>query len=228
MTARPLVLVFCKYPCPGAVKTRLASGPEGLGVPRATALYRAFVRDVLDAVHNAGARALVCTAPGADAGRYAAWLGLDSGALRSQSGADLGARMHNALAGAFAEGAERALLIGTDLPHLPPEVLREAWRLLARKELVLGPALDGGYYLVGLRRDYPRAHRLFAGVPWSTGRVLAATLARSGRPEKTGLLPRLRDVDTPADLRAVLAATRGTALARATRRCWASFQLPEG
>ena len=96
---------------------------------------------------------------------------------------------------AFARGAERVVLVGSDSPSLPAAYIDEGLALLREKEVVLGPSMDGGYYLVGRRKG---ESRIFQDVAWSTGMVLEQTLARLGT-QTLGLLPPWYDVDTPAD-----------------------------
>jgi hypothetical protein len=116
-----------------------------------------------------------------------------------QRGADLGARMANAAADAGADGSAGVVLLGTDVPHLDLGALAAACRLLREgAEVVLGPAEDGGYYLLGLRRIRPE---LFTAMPWGGATVCAETLARC---DALGLPPRLLaptfDVDEAADV----------------------------
>ncbi len=93
------------------------------------------------------------------------------------------------------------LAIGADAPGVGPAVVREAVRVLQQADVVLGPALDGGYYLIGLNRE---ARHLFEGVPWGTPRVLQVTVALCvARDLKIGQLAPLRDLDTAADLEAL-------------------------
>ena len=120
--------------------------------------------------------------------------------LVAQRGGDLGARMAQLVAGLLADGHRAALLVGSDLPTLPSAYLAEAARVLAEgaADVVLGPAEDGGYYLIGLAQPAPA---LFEGVAWGTDGVLEATRARArafGLREH--LLPLWYDVDTAADL----------------------------
>jgi len=118
---------------------------------------------------------------------------------RRQVGADLGERMHHALGTALAR-APRAVLVGSDCPALDAAYIEEAFTALATADLVLGPALDGGYVLIGARR---LDRRLFDGVPWGTGEVLAQTLARAAALHwEVALLAPLRDIDRPEDLAA--------------------------
>jgi glycosyltransferase A (GT-A) superfamily protein (DUF2064 family) len=143
--------------------------------------------------------------------------------------------MASALRQALDAGATRVALIGTDVPTLPASILRDAFRLLRNSDVVLGPACDGGYYLVGVSRRVPP---IFDGIPWGRSTVLEATLADINRLGlRCRLLPFWYDVDTMPSLRllaAHLAAlrrgigiTRGTALPPATARwcaTWAAAQ----
>ena len=109
----------------------------------------------------------------------------------------------------FASGHTRCAVIGTDCPLLGPDHAIEAFDALLSTDVVLGPTFDGGYYLVGLRQPSPQ---IFQGVPWSTSRVLTASVARADDAGLTSrLLTKLSDVDTTADL---------PALAAALQACW--------
>ena len=125
------------------------------------------------------------------------WLGPDLQVQRQGEG-DLGDRLSQAFQTAFAEGKEAAIVLGTDCPELDAALLEQAFQELQLHDLVLGPASDGGYYLLGLRQPVPE---LFANIPWSTSTVLSQTLAIA---EQLGLsialLPTLSDVDYPEDL----------------------------
>ncbi|MCA1990227.1 MAG: TIGR04282 family arsenosugar biosynthesis glycosyltransferase, partial [Desulfarculus sp.] len=134
---------------------------------------------------------------GADPAAFRRWLGL-APLIRPQDSGDLGRRMDLALTRALAEGEERAVLIGSDCPGLTAEILEQAFAVLADHDLVLGPAQDGGYYLVGLRRPAPE---IFRGIAWGSDRVLRQTLNRAGELGlRVALLPELADLDRPEDL----------------------------
>jgi rSAM/selenodomain-associated transferase 1 len=195
VAAPPALIVFAKAPEPGRVKTRLAGA---LGPERAAELYAAFVWDGCEALGEYGP--VLAADPGPDVPFFrelAAKLGL---AVEPQGGGDLGARMGNALRRHLEAGAERALLIGSDLPTLPTGHLAGAATALSpATPLVLGPATDGGYWLAGAHRaalaDWPRVmERLFTGIPWSEGDVLHRTLARAGD-LRIALAPAWYDVD---------------------------------
>lgn len=116
-----------------------------------------------------------------------------------QSGSDLGAKMKNAFRDSFAEGFGRVLIIGTDCPELSPEIITQAFAALRSRDVVIGPAEDGGYYLLGMSRYLPG---IFEGIPWSTDHVSKLTidfLQKNGH--SYALLPLLSDVDNVEDWR---------------------------
>jgi rSAM/selenodomain-associated transferase 1 len=122
--------------------------------------------------------------------------------LLDQGGDDLGQRMHQTCVDLFAKGYKQIIIVGTDVPTLPLSVYQDALTLLVKSDVVLGPSLDGGYYLIGLTQP---AEQLFTGVPWSTDQVLAVTQQNA----KTlglsvGLTTPWRDVDTIADLQSLI------------------------
>ncbi|NJP11900.1 MAG: glycosyltransferase [Leptolyngbyaceae cyanobacterium RU_5_1] len=125
------------------------------------------------------------------------WLGRDLGYVLQGDG-DLGARMARSLQPAFSAGVTQIVIIGTDCPQLDAVLLEQAFEALHQRDLVLGPATDGGYYLIGVRRFVPE---LFAGIAWSTPDVLQQTVAIA---QKLGLaiayLSTLSDIDYPEDL----------------------------
>jgi len=195
---------MARHPAPGRVKTRLA---RVVGTQPATALYRAFVLDLADRL-----AALPYPLTWAIDPPDAPFSTLVAGArCRGQEGADIGERMERAFAAEFASRSGPVAVIGTDAPHLRSEALAETAAVLGRDaDVVLGPAEDGGYYLIGLTGPTPA---LFAGIPWSTRDVLAATLARARDAGlRTHLLPPTFDVDEPEDVvRLAKALARGEA-----------------
>lgn len=119
-----------------------------------------------------------------------------------QQGDDLGARMRHAFETAFAEGAKKAIVIGSDCPELTGPDIRQAFSRLDKVDVVLGPVHDGGYYLLGMKQLEPS---LFEGIEWSTESVLASTIAKIEASGKSyTLLPERSDVDTEADWHAYL------------------------
>ncbi|MBH8569107.1 TIGR04282 family arsenosugar biosynthesis glycosyltransferase [Microvirga sp. STS02] len=190
------LLVFARVPALGRVKSRLAAG---VGEPAALAIYRELLAITNAAIMDAGVPATVWLAdtagPKPTAAETREWAAHHA---RCQPEGDLGARMAAAFAAAFEAGAGRVAIIGTDCPGLRDTHLKQAFALLETNDLVLGPATDGGYYLLGLRQ--PRSE-LFQGKTWSTDSVLTDTLADAGRLGlRVAFLPTLRDVDDADDL----------------------------
>jgi hypothetical protein len=194
------LVVFVKVPAPGAVKTRLAAA---IGDGAAARVHRALAEHVLDSTtpQPGEYERLVFFDPKDALGEMRAWLpGLR---LLPQSSGDLGDRMADAVARAFARGARRVAIVGTDAPDVSRETVLEAFAGLETSDVVVGPAEDGGYYLLALR--VPRRD-LFSDIAWSTPSVCAETLARARRAGlSVRVLRPLRDVDTFDDLRAAWA-----------------------
>jgi hypothetical protein len=196
MSLRREILVFVRYPEPGRVKTRLAAV---VGDRAAALLYRAFVEDVL-AVCRSTRHPVTVLVSDADAlEKTRGWLGEDH-AYGSQEGSDLGERMSRAFEGALQRGCGQALLIGSDIPDLPADLIQESFDALESVDAVIGPSRDGGYYLIGFRsQGFRRAP--FEGVPWSTPTVFSRTcglLVENGL--SFHILPPWDDVDTVEDL----------------------------
>jgi hypothetical protein len=199
MSRRDALAVIAKEPVAGTAKTRLAPALGTTGAARAAA---AMLADTVAVVRAVGADPWLCfTPPQARErfGRLAPGFG-----LLAQAPGDLGDRLAACLADLLAAGAERVAIVGADTPHLPSANCRRALSLLDEVDVVLGPALDGGYYLVAAKAADPG---LFVGVPMGTEVVLAETLARAARRGLTAaLLPPLRDLDRVEDLAFALAA----------------------
>lgn len=193
------LLVLTRLPVAGQVKTRLIPALGAVGAAdlhrrlaeRTLALARSFTRG--------RGTALEVWYTGGNGRAARSWLGEGIGYHRQPAG-DLGQRMALAFANSFATTARRVVLVGTDCPGLSAGILAQAFADLAMVDVVLGPAEDGGYYLVGLAREQPW---LFTGIAWGTGLVLEQTravIARHGLSLR--LLPCLADVDRPVDLAA--------------------------
>jgi rSAM/selenodomain-associated transferase 1 len=191
--------VFVKAPAPGRVKTRLAAE---IGVHHAAEIYRHLGRRVVAACAGSGHDTVVWFAPAEARSAVRAWLqGLGVAALQAQVAGALGVRLAAAFQRHFDDGARRVIVIGSDCPGVDAALVSRALAALNKHDLVLGPAHDGGYYLIGLRAP---VRPLFRGIAWSTQAVLGQTVARARQLElSTLLLPRLRDVDTASDARAV-------------------------
>ena len=189
---KELLLIFVKNPDKGRVKTRLA---RGVGDAKALAVYQDLLqitKSVADQieVHRQVwySRHISCQDLWAEGG-YAKHI---------QQGEGLGQRMKGAFRKAYADGFKKAVIIGSDCAELEPHIIRRAYRQLDDRQVVIGPARDGGYYLLGMAGFYPA---LFDGKEWSSSSVCAETvrqLEEKNIPYR--LLPTLNDIDTEADL----------------------------
>ncbi len=199
MTKNNAVITFIKSPEKGRVKTRLA---KGVGENAALVLYQCFVMDVLDMVRSTPWALRVYHYPEKSGRRIRSWLGNDLD-LFPQAGTTLGDKMKNALAETFAAGYERAVLIGSDLPDLPSDIINNAFNALNRTDAVIGPSPDGGYYLIGFTAK-GFVPRIFNNIPWGTHRVFDLTLNNfSDHGVSPVCLPVWRDIDTKVDLQAL-------------------------
>jgi len=192
---KDILLIFQRNAVLGKVKTRLAIG---VGAQRALAIYQYLVQHTHQVVSEVNVPVGIFVDEELSDGKPAVsqWMQL-------QQGKDLGEKMVHAFQETFAQGAARVVLIGTDCPTLRAELLTQAFDHLSQVDLVLGPASDGGYYLVGMKQVQKA---LFEGIEWSTASVLEETIKRA---EIAGLsisfLPELADVDTVADWEKYLA-----------------------
>lgn len=209
--------IFLKQPCPGRVKTRLAAD---LGANPAAELYAAFQADLVDRFREFGSRRVLCFSPDhpTSAAFFSDLAGENYG-LWPQPPGELGDRLAAFFNEEFAHGAERVVVIGSDSPTLPVDFVGRAFEQLTTHDVVLGPATDGGYYLVGQGRA---AHPLFHNVNWSSSRVLEQTIAHVEASRlNLALLSPWYDVDTIDDLdllRGHIAALRCAGLSEPLKR----------
>lgn len=202
-------MVLARWPVPGRCKQRLAAGISSQRAARVQQRLNRHTMSCAQALKQQGATViglqLVLAAdplgPRA-AERWATTLGADRGVGQGSGG--LGQRMQRQLQRAWREGAEQVVLIGSDLPELQPADLLAAFKALERAPLVLGPATDGGYWLIGLASSAPPqlAGRLCSGMPWGTSQVLERSLAAArGLGVEPVLLQQRADLDRADDLR---------------------------
>jgi rSAM/selenodomain-associated transferase 1 len=195
-----VVAVLTRAPSRGG-KSRLFAA---LGRPPDPALLSALLLDTLDGAHLAGTTRVVCVEP-ADACDEVRALVPPDVRVQPQQGGSLGDRMRLTMDGLFAEGASIVVLVGSDLPDITPSSIAAAISTVRQDpaSVVLGPAQDGGYYLIAATTT----PNVFEGIEWSSPRVLEQTrAAASRRGLRVHLLAPLRDVDAPQDLRSVRAA----------------------
>lgn len=185
--------LFAKWPQPGAAKTRLAV----LGPDFATAVARAFLLDTIERFSGLDLRRVLAYAPHT---AYPDFAAVTQGrfALLPQSDGDLGQRLRAFFDRQLADGADAVVCIGADSPTLPLHYIQQAFTALDEgADVVLGPATDGGYYLLGCGQRVPP---IFDGISWGSCRVLSETVARlSDATWRLALLPAWYDVDTPDD-----------------------------
>jgi len=190
------ILLFVKAPLLGRVKTRLS---KVVGRHEAANLYKCFVSDTIAVLQQTDFAWRVCYHPPQAANQMIEWLG-PSFTYMPQHGNNLGARMADAFNTVFSEGIRSALIIGSDLPDLSTAIINEAFTSIETTASVIGPALDGGYYLIGFNNNsfLPAA---FEDIPWGTEDVYAKTL-NIFQNHKVGYhpLPVCRDIDDYQDL----------------------------
>ncbi len=210
------LLVFAKCPQRGAVKTRLASE---VGEAAALRLYTSFLRDTLVVARSTCVPLVVYVHPADAVEQARSLLGSDV-CCAGQPYDDLGANMKCGFERAFADGVQRAVCIGSDLPDLRADVLLRALESLKSHEAVVGPSGDGGYYLIGFSRDgfLPEA---FDGVHWGGNRVCRQTMGELvGNGRSVAEMPVWDDVDTLADIETLIGRNRGNdCCMRETRQC---------
>ena len=191
------LIVYTRYPQPGKTKTRLI---RSLGAAGAADLQKQMTEHTLDTARRfCEASPVACEIrhEGGDEKRMRQWVG-ESVGLSEQGAGDLGARMLRSFRHAFHSGAHRAVTIGTDCPELSQTTLATAFSALCDNDLVIGPSMDGGYYLIGLRRP---VSALFETIDWGTDQVLEQTVRIADRSNlRTAFLEKLTDVDRPEDL----------------------------
>lgn len=194
------LIVFTRYPQPGQTKTRLI---PRLGAEGAAALQRQLTEHTLNTVQAWLAQqtqpdptdVVVCFT-GCDRPMMQTWLG-EQWTYRAQGTGDLGDRLLRAFQDAASE-RDRVIAIGIDCPGITPPILHQAVAALHTHDLVLGPAVDGGYYLIGMKQVIPD---LFTGIAWSTDQVLAQTMAIAQALNLSiAMLEPLADIDYPEDL----------------------------
>lgn len=188
------VLYFVKYPEPGKVKTRLA---KDIGPNAAAKAYRGLAESIFHSLSNGSSKrkdfeTVVFFDPPDKAREIREWL-TGAAAYRSQEGKDLGERLIHAFEAAFENGAGKVLVLGSDTIGFREDLMAKAFESLDYYDVVIGPAKDGGYYLIGMKESH---EDLFQNIPWSTSHVLKTTLEWVREENLTYyLLPELEDLD---------------------------------
>ena len=199
---RECLMIFTRYPVPGTTKTRMI---PALGADGAADLQRQMTQHLISKVTHLieqQALAVEIRFEGGSQALMRDWLG-PSFCYRHQGGGNIGRRMQRALADGFQAGYTAIVIIGSDIPDISNAIILQAFKALQKNRLVLGPADDGGYYLIGMHiADAHRAlSELFEAVNWGTNTVLSQTIAAA---ERLGmayvLLDTLTDVDHPREI----------------------------
>ena len=195
------LIIFVRSPNDKQVKSRLAAT---LGGEFARDFYRLCAEHIIRETDRmlSGVQRYIFYASQEEERAVRRWLGR-SFYFRAQSGGGLGDRIWHAFRAVFSHGAEKAVIVATDVPDLTHDIMDEAMQALDNCDIVIGPSYDGGYYLLGMKRLHSD---LFRDIPWSTERVYEETLLRIKAQGLSRLiLPILRDIDTEDDLRQWLA-----------------------
>ena len=191
-----MLLIFVKYPEPGKVKTRLA---QYIGKEKAAHIYSVIAEAIIHRVSKSREyKTIIFFDPPERKSDVENWLPNNDCKFLPQEGNSLGERMANAFSKAFSLGAEKAVIIGTDCMDISNDLISEAFATLDITDVILGPAEDGGYYLLGLKKLIPE---IFNHIDWSTDRVLNQTLKTlREKGLRFQLLQTLKDIDTANDL----------------------------
>lgn len=206
-TNNQCILFFAKSPIKGRVKTRLSAE---IGDDQAVELYKCFVEDLIALLEGLKLHFKCCFRPPDAKQVFIEWLG-QKHCYIPQTGDNLGERLGNAFRMTFEENFTKALVIGSDSPDLPADFLRKALQALDTYDAVVGPCLDGGYYLIGFTKS-GFCHHAFDGIVWGTDSVFQQTLeALEKNRRSVYLLPQWHDVDTLESLKSLFLRNKSTA-----------------
>jgi len=196
MTEKRCVVLFAKYPEKGAVKSRLS---RYYGEDFVVDIYRNFITDTLETLSNGHYSYRVACYPGERKAEMIDEFG-SKHLYMSQTGSDLGERMKNAMADLFSDGFRFILVIGSDIPDLPNHIIENAFRALESHDAVIGPSVDGGYYLIGMQ-ETTFVPDVFEGLMWGTTTVFQDTMKKfRENGYSLHILPMWQDIDRPGDV----------------------------
>jgi rSAM/selenodomain-associated transferase 1 len=190
------ILFFVKYPEIGKVKSRLS---VELDKKKVIILYKIFVEDLLKMINNLGYQVFICYHPNNEINNFINWLG-ERYKYLPQDGNNLGERLKNCFIKAFNSGFDKIIAIGSDSPDLPKNIIRNSFKYLDDYDAIIGPCIDGGYYLIGFSKTsfYPS---VFNDIPWSTSDVYKRSInILKKRNLRIKSLPIWYDIDTINDL----------------------------
>jgi hypothetical protein len=213
MKEKRFIIVFAKEPAVGQVKTRLK---ECLSEIKIVELYKAFIKDTIELINKCRNANKIMAYHSAGNPWYLKSIAADY-FFYKQKGASLGQRLYKAFVFAKDQGATKTVVVGSDAPDLPPEYIETAYCKLSKYDVVLGPARDGGYYLVALKKPI---RNIFQEIKWSTSSVLEQSLRKAkAADQKVYLLRPWRDIDQCDDLKLLSASLKtNKGCAQHTRR----------
>ncbi len=196
MAEDTIIFIMSKHPTFGQVKTRLG---KYLGFREATCLYLCFLKDTIDNVKDLGFPFLIYYTPKSKKEDFQRLLG-DNNTYIPQTGCDMGERLFNGFELSLEMGFNKAIALASDTPDLPKSILQEAIQKLGEYDSVIGPCFDGGYYLIGLRKEAVSIS-LFEGIKWSTETVFRETMNKIKERLSYHVLASWGDVDLISDLK---------------------------
>jgi uncharacterized protein len=204
------LIMFVKYPEKGKVKSRLA---QHLTDDIAVSLYENFLLDVIGTMGIGSFRLKIYFYPAEKEKEIKTFLG-EKYEYAAQRGSDLGERMNNAFLQEFAADFDKVVLMGSDCPDLPLAIIEESFRALERESTtVIGPSIDGGYYLIGFQKN-AFCSDIFSGLEWGNSSVLEKTMnILRSQGKQLNMLPIWRDIDTREDLADLIKRGAGTPFA---------------
>ncbi len=201
-----IVIIFIKCPLMGTVKTRLS---KTIGEKMAQELYKLFVLDIIESLERTNIPFVIYYTIDSCEETMINWIGKDY-RYHVQEGNDLGDRIKNSFIKSFSDGYENVILIGSDSPDLPTGFIKKSFEFLSLNDVVIGPAIDGGYYLVGFRTDTFVPY-IFDGVKWSSGSEFRDTMNKLEEIRAVvQLLPEWYDIDRYEDLKMLYEKNRKT------------------
>ncbi len=200
------ILFFVKYPEKGKVKTRISAQ---IGESPAVSLYRNFILDLLTTLNKIEVPLYICYYPRNSKRKFFDWLGTEYNYML-QKGRNLGEKMKNAFFQVFKNDYDKVIVMGSDSPDLTREIIIQALSSLETNDVVIGPSFDGGYYLLGFRKNtfYPY---VFKGIKWSTNSVFENTInILNKKGYKIKILNKWQDIDIVDDLKILIDRNRKT------------------
>jgi len=223
MKRKGCVVIFARYPGTGQVKSRLAAVYDPAFI---TDLYTNFVKDLLETLTRRHLPFFIAFHPPGKEEEMKRLFGNKISYI-PQEGSDLGERMKNVFLRCFSEGFESVVIIGSDIPDLPGEIPEEALNALEKHDISIGPAGDGGYYLIGFTKE-TFTPAVFESIAWGTGTVFDESLKILNKEKReVSLLREWNDIDTPEDLQDLIERNRKSRFSQSRTMLYLMERLPK-